>query len=226
MAVAASMKNLIDTAHIIESKGTHKYSIIWFHGIGNSSDTYKDIFTQIQPPNTRIVLPNAPQQWITIQDRQHYLRSWYEAEGTDIPKIFQLNEAINELIDGELKLVKDASHIIIGGFSQGGSVSLLVGLYYYKQQLGGIICCGSDVPFRDKISQLMGEYATKVPILVYHGKDDDRVKWDVTKSGLELLEKNGVKDNIQVVVEDGVGHTISEKGLHLIVMFITKQFKL
>ncbi|CAF1289362.1 unnamed protein product [Adineta steineri] len=226
MAVSASMKNLIDTAHIIESKGTHKYSIIWLHGFGDSSDGYKDLFTQIQPPNTRVVLPNAPKQLITIQGRQHNLRSWYGEEAKDAQKGLELIESVNELIDGELKLVKDASHIIIGGFSQGGSLSLLVGINYSKQQLGGIICCGGDVVYKDKISQFISEYAAKVPILVYHGKDDDRVKWDDTKTGLDLLKQNGLKDNIQVVVEDGVKHTISEKGLHLIVMFIIKQFKL
>jgi predicted esterase len=112
MAASSSIKKLIDTAHIIESKGTHRHSLIWLHGFGDSSDGYKDIFSQMQPPNTRIILPNAPKRWQTIQGRRYNMQSWYEDEESGS----QITESIKELIDDELKLVEDASHIIIGGF--------------------------------------------------------------------------------------------------------------
>jgi hypothetical protein len=40
------------------------------------------------------------------------MQSWYEDEESGS----QITESIKELIDDELKLVEDASHIIIGGF--------------------------------------------------------------------------------------------------------------
>jgi predicted esterase len=78
----------------------------------------------------------------------------------------------------------------------------------------------------DKIIESLSEHARKVPILVLHGKNDNRISWDDAKSGFELLKKNGIKDNMQVVLEDGVAHNISQRGFHLILMFIIKQFKL
>jgi predicted esterase len=108
--------SLIDTAHIIEAKGTHNHSIIWLHGFGDSSDGYKDLFTQIQPPNTRILLLNAPKRWLTIQGRQYHIQSWYERDETSTENYSQVLESVKELIDNELKLVDNASHIIIGGF--------------------------------------------------------------------------------------------------------------
>jgi predicted esterase len=116
MAASSSVNTLIDTAHIITSKGTHHHSIIWFHGFGDSSDGYKDIFTQIQPLNTRVILPNAPKRWMTIQGRQHHMRSWFENDKDSVEEDLKLIESVKELIDEELKLVGDASHIIIGGF--------------------------------------------------------------------------------------------------------------
>ncbi len=116
MAASSSVKKLIDTAYIIEAKGTHCHSIIWLHGFGDSSDGYKDLFTQMQPPNTRIVLPNAPKRWVTIQGRPYYVQSWYEHDEVSVEKGLQVLESVKELIDDELKLVDDASHIIIGGF--------------------------------------------------------------------------------------------------------------
>jgi predicted esterase len=78
----------------------------------------------------------------------------------------------------------------------------------------------------NQIPELLSEYARKIPILVLHGKDDDRISWDNAKIGFELLKNNGIKDNMQVLLEDGVTHTISQRGFHLILLFIIKQFKL
>ncbi|CAF3612016.1 unnamed protein product, partial [Rotaria sp. Silwood2] len=181
MATSSSVTKFIDTAHIIESKGTHRYSIIWLHGFGDSADGYKDLFTQIQPPNTRIVLPNAPKRWVTVDGRRYQLRSWYEDDDTAIEAGLQVIESVKKLIDEELKLVDDASHIIIGGFSQGACLSLLAGLTYTKQQLGGVICCSGQLVLENKIPELLSEYAKKIPILVLHGKDDHRIPWDDAK---------------------------------------------
>ena len=69
----------------------------------------------------------------------------------------------------ELKLVDNASHIIIGGFryfykllvycknynnlfsSQGACLALVTGLTYTKQQLGGVICCSGQLILENKI---------------------------------------------------------------------------
>lgn len=116
MAAASSTKKFVDGVHIIESKGKHLHSFIWFHGFGDSADGCKSLFTEIQPPNTRIVLPNAPKKMVTIEGRKYNVRSWYEHEENDEEKGLQVVKAAQELIDEELKLVEDASHIILGGF--------------------------------------------------------------------------------------------------------------
>ena len=116
MAVSSSVKKLIDTAYIIGSKGTHRHSIIWLHGFGDSSDGCKGLFTQMQLSNTRIVLPNAPKRWVSIEGRQYHVQSWYERDKTAVQNRLEILESVTELIDDELKLVENASHIIIGGF--------------------------------------------------------------------------------------------------------------
>ncbi|UJR13891.1 hypothetical protein I4U23_000898 [Adineta vaga] len=226
MAASSSVRKLIDTAHIIESVGPHLHSIIWLHGFGDSSDGCKDLFAQIQPPNTRIILPNAPKRWHTIQGQQHFIQSWYGEEAAAVEQGLPVIESVNELIDGEVSLVKDASHIILGGFSQGACLALMTALRYSKQRLGGVMCCSGQVAYLDRIQEFLSEHAKTMPILVLHGKDDDRVKWSETKPGYDLLRQHGLKDNMQVVVEDRAGHTITRRGFNLIIMFIIKQFKL
>ncbi|CAF1190101.1 unnamed protein product [Adineta ricciae] len=225
MSTPSSMKKLIDTAHIIEPMGTHLHSIIWFHGFGDSSEGCKDIFSQIQPPNTRIVLPNAPKRWHTIQGQQHFVQSWYGEEAATVEHGLPIVKWINELIDGEIELVKDSTQLIIGGFSQGACLALMTGLRFPKL-LGGIICCSGHVAYLDRIQEFLGEHARQVPILVLHGKDDDRICWDEVKPGFDLLRQHGLQDNLQIVVEDRVGHIISRRGFNQIIMFFVKQFKL
>ena len=112
----ASVKKLIHTACIIESNGRHRHSIIWLHGFGDSAEGCKGLFVGMQPPNTRIVLPNAPKQWVTIEGRQYHTQSWFEHGENTLEKYLPVLESVKELVDNELKLVDNASHIIIGGF--------------------------------------------------------------------------------------------------------------
>ena len=162
---------------------------------------------------------------------------------TAVQNRLEVLESVKELIDNELKLVENASHIIIGGFryfsscsysknisslifSQGACLALFTGLTYTKQRLGGVLCCSGQLMLENKIPELLSEYANQVPILVLHGKDDDRISLNTIKNGLEILKTHGIKDNMQVVLEDGVTHTISQQGFHLLIMFIMKQFRL
>ena len=123
MATSSSTRKLIDNARIIESKGPHRHSIIWFHGFGDSADGAKGLFTSIPLPNTRIILPNAPKLWVTIQGRRYHVQSWYEHDEKEIKNHLEILDSIKELIDDELKLVENASQIIIGGFRYCSSFS-------------------------------------------------------------------------------------------------------
>ncbi|CAF1069478.1 unnamed protein product [Adineta steineri] len=223
---ASSTKKLIENAQIIPSKGVHRYTIIWIYGLGGNADGYTEVFIKMQPPNTRIILPKATKRWVTILGRQYYLESWWERDDACVEEGTIIMEKLKELIDDEIKLVKNASNIIIGGFSQGGCISLTTGLTYSKQQLGGIICCGGIFIKEEKLLEKISEYSKTIPILSIHGKKDDIFKWDDVEASLELLKQKGVGDNMEVLAEDDVAHIISPQGFDLISKFIKKQFKI
>ena len=44
------------------------------------------------------------------------LQSWFEHDENALEKYLPVLESVKELVDNELKLVDNASHIIIGGF--------------------------------------------------------------------------------------------------------------
>ncbi len=53
--------------------------------------------------------------------------------------------AINELIDAEVAALGSARRVFLGGFSQGGALTLHVGLNY-KEKLGGLVVCSAYYP--------------------------------------------------------------------------------
>lgn len=57
-----------------------------------------------------------------------------------------LNALVSDEIDGGLL----ASRVVVGGFSQGGAMSLLTGLSS-ERALGGIACLSGWLPLRNKI---------------------------------------------------------------------------
>src|SRR5947209_6177658 len=76
-ATKSKSSKLIDTAHIQPPKGDHKYTIIWLHGLGDSSDGFADLFAEYAPSNTRVVLPNAPVRPITVNGGAR-MQGWYD----------------------------------------------------------------------------------------------------------------------------------------------------
>ena len=59
--------------------------------------------------------------------------------------------SINRLISDEVELGTDPSRIVLGGFSQGGTMSLLSGLSG-KMRLAGIAALSGWLPLRDRFS--------------------------------------------------------------------------
>jgi lysophospholipase I len=62
---------------------------------------------------------------------------------------------IDELITAEVDQGIDPSRIVLGGFSQGGAMSLLTGLTT-KHKLGGIVVLSGWLPLRARIKSVSG----------------------------------------------------------------------
>jgi lysophospholipase-1 len=60
---------------------------------------------------------------------------------------------INELISAEIDAGMNPNRIVLGGFSQGGAMSLLTGLTS-ERKLGGIVVLSAWLPLRKKIKSV------------------------------------------------------------------------
>lgn len=58
----------------------HKYTIVWLHGLGDTSEGFLDFFlsgSSVVPPHTRVVLLTAPERRVTINMGMKST-SWYD----------------------------------------------------------------------------------------------------------------------------------------------------
>lgn len=70
---------------------------------------------------------------------------------------------LNELITAEVDAGIPADRIIIGGFSQGGAMSLLTGLTA-ERKLGGVVVMSAYLPLRTKFKAVC---ITLIPFVIY-----------------------------------------------------------
>ncbi len=113
---------------IIEPKIKHKSTIIFCHGLGDSSNGFKELMRDIVPPSTRCLLPNAPMRPITLNGG-YVMRGWYDIKTLDRmgdakhledkQGILESKELLSQLLDIEHEKLEGKNSVILGGFSQG-----------------------------------------------------------------------------------------------------------
>jgi lysophospholipase-1 len=88
-----------------------------------------------------------------------------------------------------------ASRIILGGFSQGGAMSVFTGLTS-SEKLGGVFGLSCYLLLSDRIKNyLPEEWANKnTPFFLGHGKDDDVVRFAYGEKTAKLLKETGLED--------------------------------
>ena len=120
-----------------------------------------------------------------------------------------LKELLSSIFD-EFSL--SPSEVILGGFSQGGMMTLAAGPLF---NLAGLISFSGAL-----LTEKNLEKASKSspPILLIHGDLDDVVPVSALIDAQSHLEEKGF--DVEVVLEKGVGHSIDEKGLDAARKFI------
>ena len=177
--------------------------IILLHGWGSdAADMFglAPILGQVKE-GCAFYAPNAPypcaasphgREWFDIQ----------QGENGAIMAMDDLDELLESVFD-EFSL--PASQIILGGFSQGGMMTLAAGPAY---ELAGLISFSGALLTEQRLA---GATVSSPPILLIHGDLDDVVPATALIDAQSHLEEKGY--DVEVVLEKGIGHSISETGL-------------
>lgn len=145
------------------------------------ADTWR---SQSKFPHTKFIFPNAPQIPITINMGMR-MPGWYDItdfgdlanRSEDEAGIVRSQEVFHGLIADEIKNGIDTERIVLGGFSQGGAMSLMAGITC-PTKLGGIFGLSCYMFLQGKVKEMVPKDTPnqETPIFMGHGEADPLVK--------------------------------------------------
>lgn len=116
----------------------------------------------------------------------------------DEPGILRSQRYFHSLIDSEIEAGIPSNRIVLGGFSQGGAMSVFSGISSEKK-LGGIFGLSSYLLLHPKISEFTAKSANKdTPIFMGQGDSDPLIRLDWGQKSTEALKKAGFKANLKI----------------------------
>lgn len=190
-------------------------SVIFSHGLGDSSAGWAFLAEQIgaKMPWVNWVFPDAPIQPVTLNMGMK-MPSWFDIIGLSIDAkedekgLLESSKTIQSLVEKEVASGIPSDRIIVGGFSQGGVISILTGLMS-PTPLAGVVCLSAFLPLKDKIKQLQGPHASQLKIFWGHGTDDPIVQYQWGAKSVEFLKQDLGIANIEFKSYPGLVHSAS-----------------
>ncbi|XP_015743556.1 acyl-protein thioesterase 1 isoform X2 [Python bivittatus] len=154
--------------------------------------------------------------------------SWFDIFGLapdsqeDEAGIKQASENVNALIEQEVRNGIPSNRIILGGFSQGGALSLYTALTTH-QKLGGVIALSCWLPLRTSFPQGSMNCINKdISILQCHGDRDPLVPLMFGTMTSETLKKMLNPGNITFKTYSGMMHSSCIEEMMDVKQFIDK----
>ncbi|GJJ07254.1 hypothetical protein Clacol_001454 [Clathrus columnatus] len=210
---------------VVKPRIQHTATVIFMHGLGDTGAGWEPVANMLQrDPNLghiKWVLPHAPEKPVTLNGGMR-MPAWYDiyslgnlSKEQDEKGMLESVRKINELISKEIDDGLEASRIILGGFSQGGAMTLLTGLTT-ERRLGGLVVMSGYLPLADKIKAMITDHAKKLPIFMAHGDADPVVAFENAKATVNILNSLGFVDvapekvagpGIRFEVYSGLGHS-------------------
>ncbi len=177
-----------------------EYSIIWLHGLGADGNDFASIVPELKLPISKkihFVFPHAPIRPVTLNGGLS-MRAWFDIYNLNESGPFDesgINEAvtsIHQLIQQEINNGVTPDKIILAGFSQGGYIALLSGLFY-PERLGGIIGLSTFLWHTQDFDQRRQPQNQHIPIFLAHGSFDPLLPLKFGQHTATFLENSGHK---------------------------------
>ncbi|XP_068160177.1 acyl-protein thioesterase 1 [Antennarius striatus] len=203
-------------------------AVIFLHGLGDTGYGWAEAFAGIRIPHVKYICPHAPTMPVTLNMRMN-MPSWFDIYGLnpdadeDEAGIKRASENIEALIKQEVKNGIPSHRIILGGFSQGGALSLYTALTS-QQQLAGVVALSCWLPLRKAFPQASASSANKdMHLLQCHGDADPLVPLIFGTQTTEKMKTLINPSNITFKTYRGLPHSACPEEMVDIKRFIEKQ---
>ncbi len=215
---------------VVEPTGPHEVTIVLLPGFTGSAETLLPWFRRLEEfgvslDKAKLVATTAPKRRITCYDGWRanawfdYIDEQFDKEDTiDTAQMLQSRRVLTKMVDAEVALLGDPRKVLLLGFSQGGNMAYDVALSY-PRQLGGLIARRTSLRNETEL----GNHRS-LPILHFHGEEDDGIGCNRGKAGIMRLRSDGFT-NCQLHTQPGLNHTdFSEIEMKIYAEFVVSLF--
>ncbi|CCF56601.1 hypothetical protein KAFR_0B03050 [Kazachstania africana CBS 2517] len=227
----------MSTAIKIASKiqpATH--ALIVFHGLGDSGQGWSFLASQLQNDKafekTDFIFPNAPTVPVTANGGM-VMPSWFdildwdpEMRKVDAKGYFRSIDVVANCVKEQIEKGIMPENIIVGGFSQGASLSLGSSLTL-PWKIGGFVSLSGFISKDESIWQKRkNDLNVNTPIFHGHGTWDPVVAVKKGKEAQEFFTKDcGFKD-FEFHTYEGMEHSVSPEEMIDLISFIKRAWGL
>jgi len=211
---------------ILNASKKHTATLVFLHGLGDTGMGWAGALNTIKPDYLKVICPTAPMLPVTINGGMA-MPAWYDIISLDEnDKLREDSDGVQESVDyllnvvnGELRYGIQPNRVIIGGFSQGGAVSLRTALTS-GVEFGGCIALSCYLP--GDIEQINLTSKLNTPVFQVHGDSDQVVSHSRGVKTSEVLQK--YFSNHKFVTYKGMGHEGTLEELEDVKKFIDDCF--
>ncbi|KAK8843957.1 acyl-protein thioesterase 1 [Kwoniella newhampshirensis] len=228
----------------VAPNGAHTATVIFLHGLGDTGHGWLPVAKMLWSsfPGVKWILPHAPSIPITLNHGMT-CPGWFDINTLDRltdsvhddeKGLLQSVASVDALIQAEVDAGIPENKIILGGFSQGGAISILTALTS-KRKLGGVVGLSTWVTLNHKIEQLKSPHAHDTPIFWGHGDNDQVVGYQYGQRSVELLKKLGFpllppgktfgRPGVRFETYPGMGHSSTPQEIEDFKAWLTEALK-
>ncbi|XP_014013322.1 acyl-protein thioesterase 1-like isoform X3 [Salmo salar] len=193
-------------------------AVIFLHGLGDTGHGWAEAFAGILTPYVKYMCTHAF-DIIRLQTDAEEDKAGIKQASEKMLPVF----SIKTLIDQEVKNGITSHRIVLGGFSQGGALSLYTALTA-QQKLGGAVALSCWLPLQHTFPQASANSANKeMHVLQCHGEADPLVPIMFRCLTMEKLKTLCNPSNITFNTVKGILNSCVQQEIMDIKKFIEKQ---
>ncbi|KAL2114778.1 hypothetical protein VUR80DRAFT_88 [Thermomyces stellatus] len=189
---------------VVPAVARHTATVIFAHGLGDTGHGWASFVENWRRrqrlDHVKFILPHAPTRPITANMGMQ-MPGWFDIvqlNGTveslqrseDERGILESRAYFHQLIQEEIDAGIPANRIVLGGFSQGGAMSILSGLTA-SVKIAGIVGLSSWLLLGPKFKDLAPDVNKETPVLMCHGTFDPLVVPQIAQASFEALKGMG-----------------------------------
>lgn len=205
------MKPNIEAISAMPNGTQPTYLLVVLHGWGANYQNFVPFAKVLNFPDCGYMFPNAPFEHFQVPGG----RAWYALENEDFTGLAESRQLLlNWLNSLETSTGVPLNKTIMAGFSQGGAMTLDVGLDVGLNLPLAALCSFSGYLHYQPQA---GEKSDFPPTMIIHGKQDPVVPLDAAIKARDELTKIGVAVQYQ---EFDMGHEVQDPAIALFKQFI------